>query len=198
MTPLVFQTYWDKNFQDCPPINHVFKLRFTESWFRIHSLPDAKRYATTDAERLEILHRQNTLLHELADDIGTRIFLVTGGYAFKDNASDTFPAHKSLDKYAFQDLELLDLNAVLPDYYDEDIVYRPAFAATEWQNKGEFNDLLTAIADDELRVFFILPAGKILFAPYDGGVDIVVFDDEKRAFLKKKFADWLPKREDGL
>jgi hypothetical protein len=47
---------------------------------RFHSLPESKRYADTDAERAEILHRHHTILSELAgteDDV--ELYVVSVG-----------------------------------------------------------------------------------------------------------------------
>ncbi len=68
---------------------------------------------------------------------------------------------------------------------------------TEWKTNG-FNDILKAIADDEKRALFVEPVSKIVIAPYDGGVDFIIPDDELREKTKLKFAKWLSEREDGL
>lgn len=39
---------------------------------------------------------------------------------------------------------------------------------------------------------------NIIVAPYDGGIDFIIFDDEKRQALRDKYKDWLSPREDGL
>lgn len=201
MKPFVFQNYWNREFDNCPPINHFFKHKFQTHWFRLHNLPDAKRYATSETERLEILHRQNTVLHELADDIGTRLFLVTGEHLSKDEPLPELhlaQTNEVLSKYDFDLLDSIDLFDLEPDFINEKLLYRPAFALTEWANEGEHNALLKAIANDELRAFFVLPVGKTIFAPYDGGVDIIIFDDRKRHLLMNKFASWRSQRADGL
>jgi hypothetical protein len=197
MQPDVFQKYWNHNFDLCPPIGHMFKVNFSANWFRIHNLPEAKRYATNKDEHLEILYRQNTLLEELSGTEGTRIFLVTGVYGFGDEPSITLPLHSSFAPYNFEFLEQVDLHAISHQYYDKGIVYYPAYALTEWR-WAQHDPLLQAIANDELRAFFILPVSKIMFAPYDGGVDIIVFDEERRKYIKEKYKAWLSEREDGL
>jgi len=39
---------------------------------------------------------------------------------------------------------------------------------------------------------------KIIIAPYDGGVDLILKDIETRNIYKQKYSDWLSQREDGL
>ncbi|WSG37666.1 hypothetical protein OHA72_40605 [Dactylosporangium sp. NBC_01737] len=54
----------------CPPDAGLMQHGFASRWARFHTLPDAKRYATTDAEHAEILHRHRTLLTELVGETG--------------------------------------------------------------------------------------------------------------------------------
>jgi len=39
-----FETLWTLNYPDTVPIAHLFKHDYSDRWFRIHSLPDSKRY----------------------------------------------------------------------------------------------------------------------------------------------------------
>lgn len=64
--------------------------------------------------------------------------------------------------------------------------------------KNEHNDLLKKIADDEVRAFMISFEQNIIIAPYDGGIDIIIFNDAKRNELINKYNDWLSPRADGL
>lgn len=67
----------------------------------------------------------------------------------------------------------------------------------KWKRNSK-NEILKAIADDEIRAMFICPLKDCIIAPYDGGVDIIVDSIEKRDELKLKYKDWLSEREDGL
>jgi hypothetical protein len=200
LNPDVFYQYWNHNFDQCPLLGYVLKYKFENNWIRIHNLPEAKRYATDDHEMEEILNRQNTLLAELADKVGTRIIIVTGEYLLKEDLSaknHIAIAHEILRDYDFKILPSIDLYDQYPEFINENVFYRPAFALSEWQPQLH-NALLKAIANDQLRAFFIFPVGKILFAPYDGGVDMIIFDEAKYNFIKKEFGMWLSSRPDGL
>ncbi len=37
-----------------------------------------------------------------------------------------------------------------------------------------------------------------IIAPYDGGIDLIIFNDAKRNELINKYKDWLSPRADGL
>ena len=39
---------------------------------------------------------------------------------------------------------------------------------------------------------------NIIVAPYDGGIDFIIFNDVKRQALRDKYRDWLSPREDEL
>ena len=63
---------------------------------------------------------------------------------------------------------------------------------------GKRDEILKAIADDEIRTLFVSTSKKCVIAPYDGGVDVLVESTEKRDRLKVKYKDWLSDREDGM
>src|SRR5690349_1682675 len=75
-----FGTYWQKNYPDCPPVSYLLKWRLSDRWFRIHSLPASKRYAESDAERQELLDRQNTVLLDVIGE-GAEFVAVAGEYS---------------------------------------------------------------------------------------------------------------------
>ncbi len=72
------------------------------------------------------------------------------------------------------------------------------FVKTEKWKKESRNEILKAIADDEIRAMFVSPSKKCVIAPYDGGVDVIVDSTQKRDRLKVKYKDWLSDREDGI
>src|SRR5947209_5146416 len=56
---------WRERWPNSRPIAHELKTSEHNRWVRFHSLPDSKRYADTEAEYQEILHRHATVLREL-------------------------------------------------------------------------------------------------------------------------------------
>jgi hypothetical protein len=93
--------------------------------------------------------------------------------------------------------KLKQLNPEDYDGEDEDYFFRPYSIKTTWQS-NQHNDLLKKIADDEVRAFMISFEQNIIVAPYDGGIDFIIFNDVKRQALRDKYRDWLSPREDEL
>ncbi len=197
MTPKQFKEFWTSTYPETLPIQHFFKHDYPDRWFRIHSLPQSKRYADTEEEWNILLTRQNTIITDILGD-NVEGFLVTGDY----NYNEPTEAHITEQELCFlnllfQRLNDIDLFELSPEQYDKGQVYRPAFAETVWK-PHQHDSLLRDIADDKIRAFFISPEKKAIAAPYDGGIDFVLKDKETRDFYKQKYKDWLSEREDGL
>ncbi len=197
MTKEDFNTHWNLHFPDSVLISHLFKQVYSDRWFRIHSLPDSKRYADNDAEWDLLLFRQNELMTDLFG-LNTTIFIVAGEYNWGDQRTIHTTGEKQVFKsYSFTLLENIELFKLDSDEYDEIDIYRPAFAETEW-NPNNHDKLLKEIASNNTRAFFVSFDRDIVIAPYDGGVDIVLKDSLKRDFYKDKYKKWLSERVDGL
>lgn len=198
MTHQQFKDLWASIFPDAPPIAYFFKHDYEDRWFRIHSLPESKRYAEEEKEWDILLQRQNTLITDLLGD-NTMVWLVTGEYSFDENNGTPQitedPWYAGYD-YAFTQFDTIDLAQLDPDQY-KGTKYKPAFAATTWQRNGH-DKLLKSIANDEMRAFFVLFDKQLLIAPYDGGMDIVLKDSAARDHYKNKYREWLSGRDDGM
>jgi hypothetical protein len=198
MTKQEFQDFWAKNFTGIPPINHLFKHLLNEHWLRIHSLPEAKRYANTPEEWSDLMHRQNTLFADLMP-VDDPICIVSGIYSneekvFDKTVFDELPYFKTMK---FEGLDSLDMFELSQDWYDEGVKFTPCFAE-EVYTPGVFDDILKSIANDEWRLFFLDPKSLTIIAPYDGGVDLIFKDVITRQAYRKKYAAWLSEREDGM
>jgi hypothetical protein len=198
MTTLNFQKYWAENFAETPPINHLFKHLLNEKWLRIHSLPEAKRYADTDEDWAELFERQHTLFQDLMPT-DEPFYLILGLYSQGENVFDKsiFEDYDFFKTLTFNELEKVDLYKMSGDWYDESMFYTPYFAEVKNQ-PSDFDTILKAIANDEIRVFFLNSKNNCIIAPYDGGVDLILENEETRIFYKEKYGKWLPEREDGL
>ena len=65
MTKEDFQKLWTLNYPDTVPISYLFKHDYTDRWFRIHSLPESKRYPEDENEWQVLLSRQNEIITDL-------------------------------------------------------------------------------------------------------------------------------------
>lgn len=193
-----FQSQWDQFYPNNLPISHLLKHYFPQSWFRIHSLPESKRYADTTAEYELLLNRQNEIITDCFRE-NTSIFIVSGHYFSRSRNNKAYDPAFIL-AYKFHLEQEINLTRANPEYYDgedEDHYFRPCSVKVTWQ-ANEHNGLLKKIADDEVRAFMISFEQNIIVAPYDGGIDFIIFDKTKRNALRDKYKDWLSPREDGL
>jgi hypothetical protein len=196
MTAQEFNAFWKQTYPATIPLSYLFKSDYAARWFRIHSLPESKRYADTEEEWNILLGRHNQIISDLLGE-NAPVLLVTGDYNWNSptdiHITEEEPVLKS---YSFTRLEDISLYEISPDNHDIDQVYRPAFAETIW-NAGACDELLKEIADWTLSAFWVSVDKNLLIAPYDGGVDFVLKDSETRDFYKQKYKDWLSATASG-
>jgi len=188
-----FINYWNKEYPESFPINHELKWNYPDRWFRIHSLPESKRYADSEDEYKIILDRQNKLINDLVGQ-ESEVAISFGLYT-NDITNDNY---KELTDFGeFLKVLTIDLHKERPEEY-EDEMYFDIYVKTEKWESGKRDKILKAIADDEIRAMFVSPSNKCVIAPYDGGVDVIVNSTQKRDNLKAKYGNWLSDREDGM
>ena len=196
MTPQEFTRLWILNFPDAVPISHLFKYDFVERWFRIHSLPDSKRYADNDEEWRILLLRQNEIITNILG-VDLKVILVTGEYNWGERTSYVTDEEEVFKMYNFLRLDNIDLYNLNSDDYDEGEIYRPSFAETVWL-PNQHDKLLIEIANENVSAFFVSFDKNVIIAPYDGGVDFILKDSLTRDIFKDKYKEWSSNREDGL
>jgi hypothetical protein len=197
MTREEFKTLWTSRYPETIPISYQFKHDYSDRWFRIHSLPESKRYADSDDEWKILLNRQNSIITDILGD-NSKILIVTGeyhhdGYIELNSLEDI----NSIKQFSFTHLDNIDLHKSSPEEYDQGQTYKPQFCESVWK-KGNWDNVLRDIAQDNVRVFFMSVDNDIVVAPYDGGVDFILKDKETRDNYKNKYRDWLSDRDDGL
>ena len=194
MTKEEFHKLWTLTYPDAVPISYLFKHKYSDSWFRIHSLPESKRYADSDSEWKILLTRQNEIITDLFG-FDEPVFLITSVYDSNyEKPSSLIDAEKD---YSFTHFDNIDLYELDSEVWGEGTIYQAAFAETIW-NPHQHDKLLREIANDESRAFFVSFDKNVIVAPYDGGVDFVLKDSLRRDFYKNKYRQWLSWREDGL
>lgn len=188
-----FIDYWNNEYPESFPINHELKLVYPDRWFRIHSLPESKRYAESADEYKIVLDRQNQLISDLIGE-ESEVAISFGLYRW-DSTNDKY---KELTDFGeFQKVLRIDLQKERPEEYEDEMYFDIYVKIEKWKN-GKRDEILKSIADDEIRAMFVCPSKKCVIAPYDGGVDVIVDSTEKRDRLKAKYKDWLSDREDGM
>jgi hypothetical protein len=200
LSEIAFDDYWNSNFPGCPPVSYDFKWRLQDRWFRFHSLPDSKRYADNKAEIEELLMRQNTVL---LDVIGkdAECVLVAGDWS--ESADEVMnysecPILARFMKYSLPSISKQDFD---PEPEDDDFtpVYLRLAYGHHTLQEDSLNEVLLCVADEQISNFFVVDFNKSrIFAPYDGGVDIVLRNNLERDEFRDKYSKWLSKRPDGL
>ncbi|GAA4215965.1 DUF3885 domain-containing protein [Actinocatenispora rupis] len=172
---------WHERWPEVMPLGYLFRHHVTDRWVRFHSLPGSKRYAEDEPEYRTILGRQETLLDELgADDV----YLITPAFHPPGDPADQWsPVRVGLHPGAVPWWELTD--PADPEWaawtYVSRIRYRP----------GSLDPLLRYVADDGGYALITPPDLRWVFAPYDGGVDLVLADPAARDALRDRHRDWL-------
>ena len=197
MTKEDFQKLWTLNYPDTVPLSYLFKDDYSDRWFRIHSLPESKRYADNEDEWKIVLSRQNEIITDLFG-VDLPILLVTGEYNWGDQRTIHITEEEDIFKpFAFTRLDNVELFKIDSEQYDEPDIYRPAFTQTIWKPNFH-NNILKEMATDNIRAFFVSFDKNVIVAPYDGGVDFVLKDKLTKEHYKNKYRQCLSEREDGL
>lgn len=196
MTSEQFNFFWTSKYPTTIPLSYCFRHDYNDRWFRIHSLPESKRYADNDEEWNILLARQNKIISDL---LGTssQLYAVIGEYNYDGkNETPEFLNNKLFRDLKFTDLDSIDMHKINPNENDERTIYRPFIAELAWK-ENMYDNILKSIANGEIRVFFISVEQKRLIAPYDGGMDFILESKEIKDSFKAKYKDWLSAREDG-
>lgn len=198
VTPEQFDVRWHAVYPETIWLPYLFRDVYPDRWFRIHSLPNSKRYASNPAEWSILLTRQNTLLTDL---LGTNkeIVVVDSEYQVEGvDLSNTDPISDALSTLSFVPTKhRIDLHKLSPIDYEPGTFYQARFSEQVWQ-PHKFDELLREIAEDQTRAFFISWRKACIVAPYDGGVDVLLKDNATRNHYREKYRSWLSARPDGL
>lgn len=197
MNPAKFREDWSHSFPGIIPVTFLFKSKLPSRWFRIHSLPDSKRYAEDVLEWEILLTRHNDILDDLFER-GEDLYLVAASYendeCEKLNPFNDVQSLKSLSMIPF---EAIDLNRINPGCWDIGSRLVPMVIVMSWE-KEKFNEIIKDVADNNSRVFFFSPAKNRIVAPYDGGIDIILEDEKAKDFYRAKYHSWTPRNDAGL
>lgn len=190
MTAQTLTQLWPQWFPDCPPFSPAMRNVFRERWFRIYSLPDGERYATTDDEVATILRRHNDMAEAVIGD-GAACAVIVAGEA------DEPPSLRALGAQRVEGW----LEGWMGDEYFADWLegIGDFFVGFFTWRRDQFNDLLHDIAEDRVNhlLFVSLGSGRV-YAPYDGGANLFLESEKVMDDFHRRFAMWRSPREDGL
>lgn len=189
-----FLDYWHKHYPLCPPLGPLLREAYPELWFRIHALPESKRYPETDAEYQEILHRHNTLLADLFGD-NQVVFLLTTGYSGTEQR--VLPENIDMSVFPSELLVSLPMHQIEKD--ETGSRYWHIWMCTHRWMTGSLDDLLCLIADDRVANVLVVDSQRDrLYHPYDGGADIILGSQTEREYYRSRYIEWLSPQPTGL
>ena len=192
-TPEEARGFWNNKFPETPPVSNRFRDIYADRWIRIHSLPESKRYADTDQELKEVLRRYDCVLTDLVGG-GNEVLIIFCSYdADKDRSSC-----RSIREINFSLFESIRKQSFDPDDEDEGLELQ-CFYALDLFESHKFDEVFTCVANNVIRNVFLvaIQSGRI-FAPYDGGADIIVENRGSHDEYRERFREWLSARPDGL
>jgi hypothetical protein len=194
MTPAEFNDYWQQHYPNSPPIGHLLRQAYEDRWFRIHTLPESKRYPETEEDYQEILRRHNMLLSDLLGENGEFV-LITTGYSGTPNPAPPYPEH--LSTIGLQ--EHLMTSPTPKDYEEDDQDYWHFYMSERVWKPNSLDDLLRLVADWAIaNVLMVSIKQECIYHPYDGGADIILESGSARDLKKEQYSAWLSKHPQGL
>jgi hypothetical protein len=193
-----FDCFWKENYSGIVPLGYVLREFFSDRWFRIHSLPNSKRYADSEDEMQAILDRQNTLISDLIGEQNNYILLLSTWS--ETQAANCF---SKCNQAIVLDSICLDGNL----YCLEKGYLNMAIVHKKWE-ANSIDDCLKIVANEGRIINFgsnesywlliVDTKQNRIIAPYDGGVDVFLNTTEERDSFRLKYTEWLSDHESGL
>lgn len=182
--------WWQSEFGEIAPRGHILRSAFGERWVRFHSLPDAKRYAETEAEHLEVQRRHLAVASALFKS-GEPL------YVFRAHEAEARTRGKARHQLAGR--QFREAVAVLPTVATTEDVDRFLVRVLVSKWKPDFFEAAIRLLANwhEAGVSFVSPATKNILCPYDGGMDVFAFSFAPLE-LGARFGAWRSTRPDGL
>ncbi len=185
---------WTATFDALPPLGWVLRKALPDRWLRIHSLPGGQRYPSGAGDLRVLLARHNA--------VATAV-LGSGSAIVVFAARHTLSAHRR-PPACLRVLSLQPAESVPPvpveafDEADEPGSLSFMAAPAVW-SAGVFDFIIEAIAQDTVAdvVFFSARTCQV-YAPYDGGADLLFINRAARDQATHTFQAWLSDRADGL
>lgn len=184
-----FLKFWDTYFEGHKPVAHLLRKSLHLRWVRFHSLPESKRYAETDEEWADLFERHNRIADAVLGD-GARCWLVI----CNDMEGRDLEDKKHLKRFDFDRWFSWWEN----DELDETIEW-PVYATEIIWQAGQFNEVIRKVAVwDECFLLLVSQETNAIFAPYDGGIDLIQPSEKLASGIKAKYPSWRPVNELGL
>ncbi|MFJ6321971.1 MULTISPECIES: hypothetical protein [unclassified Rhizobium] len=177
-----FEREWASFYANRRPLGWLLRSDQSLAWVRFHSLPNSKRYPENKAEKDIILSRAHSLANET---LGA------------DASCWQIECRKEEVNPPYWDV-VVSGTAAKTFADDDETRWCASVLETRWR-QGTLDYILLAIANDKTgpTMWMDRKTGRI-FAPYDGGFDLLVSSPEEVKQLRIRFGDWLSDHPEGL
>lgn len=177
-----FEAYWNTAFPGIRPLADALREHCADRWLRVHSHPDNRHFAESSAESSEMLFRQNAMGNRLLGP-GAPCFLLTYDWEGAERLSKRRRIGVLGDVSARPWLRL-----PADDDHEGDV---SVFGLETTWRAGAFNELLLDIAGEREQALWVAKESAAVFAPYDGGVDLIYPAAPERDADRICFASWI-------
>jgi len=193
--PTDFFETWFSWFPDAPPVGFLLREAEPDRWLRIHGLPNSRRHPTSGWDHAELLRRHNAVATDLLGE-GAPCAAVLFDVCDPQRGS-ALGARAGLTES-----ELPRVGTLPPELWGEDkgLFVEPVClfgGSTVWR-AGAFDIFIAAVAQDRVRGLFAALETSAVYAPYDGGADLIFPTTWERDLARERYEGWLSSRQDGL
>lgn len=189
---------WAETWGECRPLSYELRSCLHDRWVRFHSLPRSKRYASSEAEYAEIMRRHLTVLAELlpgdtADGAGGLV-VVTASWS-----GDPRPAPREPELAAVLPTAAHWTSVLTDDSVPGEEAWTHLWVSAANLHGEELTRLLHLVAD-YVTAGVIITTDELdwLYAPYDGGADVIAASPGHRDRVRLAHQDWLSAHPAGL
>jgi hypothetical protein len=189
-----FLIFWRSHYGDCPPVGFLLRETFPDRWFRIHSLPDSRRYANTAREMSSLLSRHNAVLSDLMGENGSCVVVANPAYARVRGRPPR--SRRQLAQLGLQPLIVVTGDGSADPAAGWSIPLSSAHLT--WQPNA-IDDIIADVANNVVGPLLIVSdiTGRV-YAPYDGGADLFLASGGERDEFRERYAQWLSPHPSGL
>ncbi|MFI2363005.1 hypothetical protein [Promicromonospora sp. NPDC019610] len=184
---------WARRAGDALPLSWSVRSHLAERWVRFHSLPDSQRYAGCEDEYEILLDRHFQVLAALRDDDDSDLVAIH----LRCDAEGRFSAEAEFRKVAAEWALWRTFESEVDG--DPDVALQQyAFVQRLPLAREVLDPLLRRTADGVDATVFTNEAVDWIYAPYDGGADVIAPTLADRDHLREEYADWLSIHPTGL
>lgn len=185
-------SYWNKHFPSMAPVSWDLRSSLPDRWVRFHSMPKGKRYPESKKDRAIVIERAHALITALMGAEGP-YYMMANVYepdpALPFTIEPTWTYHGVPLKEAFRG----------PEDAEDDASTIAVFTGVADRLDDHFEQAVLGIAQERsARCIWVSPNVRAVFAPYDGGFDIIAPTPRTVSTLRADFKKWLSNRPDGL